>query len=286
MVGQPAVEPEPSKRMFTMGLAGVSTFFVASLFVLFLSILDPSIKSPSQFSKIVKKPLLTSIIHLNMKEGNAADIILDDNVRADNKVKLFRQNLRKLRFELENSGKKIFLITSAKQKEGKSTIIQALAATVLLSNKRVLMVDANFSHNSLSRIFNAETKLEKLQYAHAGYDDNNSDVVSHTQFKGLDIIGNEGGNYTPDEVLKRNNILEHLKELNIQYDYILIEGAAINDHSDTWELTKYVDAVIMVFSANSAVGASDNQSFTYMDNQKTKVLGAVLNNVQPENIDV
>ncbi|HEU0065227.1 MAG TPA: AAA family ATPase [Flavisolibacter sp.] len=286
LVGQPAVEPEPAKKMFTMGLAGISTFFVASLFVLFLSILDPSIKSPSQFSKIVKKPLLTSIIHLNMKEGHAADIILDDNVRADEKVKLFRQNLRKLRFELENSGKKIFLITSAKQKEGKSTIIQALAATVLLSNKRVLMVDANFSHNSLSRIFNAETKLEKLQYAHAGYEENNGEMVSHTQYKGLDIIGNEGGNYTPDEVLKRNNILEHLKELNAQYDYILIEGAAINDHSDTWELTKYVDGVIMVFSANSSVGAADNQSFTYMDNQKTKVLGAVLNNVQPENIDV
>jgi succinoglycan biosynthesis transport protein ExoP len=286
LVGQPAVEPEPAKKMFTMGLAGISTFFVASLFVLFLAIMDPSIKSPSQFSKIVNKPLLTSIIHLHMKEGQAAEIILDDNVRTDKKVKLFRQNLRKLRFEVENSGKKIFLITSAKQKEGKSTIIQALAATLLLSDKRVLMLDANFSHNSLSMIFNAEAKLEKLQYAHAGYEENNSDQVSHTQYKGLDIIGNEGGNYTPDEILKRNNILEHLKELKAQYDYILIEGAAINDHSDTWELTKYVDAVIMVFSANSSVGAADNQSFTYMDSQKTKVLGAVLNNVHPENIDV
>ena len=234
LVGQPAVEPEPGKRMLTMGLAGVSTFFVASLFILFLALLDPTIKSPAQFSKVIKKPLLTSVVHLNMKEDQVADIILQESGKGD-KSEVFRQNLRKLRYELENSGKKVFLITSAKRKEGKTTVLQALAATLLLSGKKVLMIDANFSHNSLSRIFNPEAKLEKLQYSTVGYGEPEQEMASQTPYKNLDIIGSEGGNYTPAEILKQDNVLEHINDLVNAYDYILIEGAAINDHSDTWE---------------------------------------------------
>ena len=285
LVGQPAVEPEPAKRMLTMGLAGVSTFFVASLFILFLALLDPSIKSPAQFSKVIKRPLLASVIHLGLKEEQVADIILQENGKSDTKSELFRQNMRKLRYEVENSGKKVFLITSPKRKEGKTTILQALAAALLLSGKKVLMIDANFSHNTLTRIFNPEAKLEKLQYSTVGYGEPEQEMASQTPYKNLDIIGSEGGNYTPAEVLKRDNVLEHINDLMNEYDYILIEGAAINDHSDTWELTKYVEGVIMVFSANSSLGAVDSQSFTYMESQKRKFLGAVLNNVRPENID-
>ncbi|MFL5787963.1 MAG: exopolysaccharide transport family protein, partial [Flavisolibacter sp.] len=285
LVGQPAVEPEPAKKLFIMGLSGVSTFCAASIIVLFLAIFDPSIKSPSLFSKAIRKAPLASVVHVHMKEGHAADIILEENAKTDKIVDLFKQNLRKLRYEIEHSGKKIFLFTSAKQKEGKSTIIQALAGTLLLSGKKVLIVDTNFTHNSLTKYFNAESKLEHSEIdGHLG-NDALQKYISHTQYKNLDIIGCEGGNYTPSEVLKKGNILERIHELTNYYDYILMEGASLNDHSDSWELSKYAESVSIVFSANTAIGSSDSQAFNYMETMKQKFLGAVLNDVRPENID-
>src|SRR5205085_3430295 len=144
----------------------------------------------------------------------------------------------------ESSGKKIFLITSTKRLEGKTTVIQALAATLLLSNKRVLIIDTNFSNTDLTKIFNAKLSLEKMDVTEPVRFDQVPEMVSHTQYKGLDILGSAGGNYTPAEVLGRNNIIEHLSELADYYDYILLEGASMNDYSDSFELTRYVESVV------------------------------------------
>jgi hypothetical protein len=107
LIGQPAVEPEPAKRLFTMGIAGASMFFVSSLFFLFLAIFDPAIRTPSQFTRLLHQPLLCSIPMINLKEHALDSIIMDGANAGKEGAHLFKQNLRKLRFDIDNSGKKI-----------------------------------------------------------------------------------------------------------------------------------------------------------------------------------
>ncbi len=40
---------------------------------------------------------------------------------------MFREHLRKLRFEIENNSHRVYLVTSARKGEGKTTMIKALA---------------------------------------------------------------------------------------------------------------------------------------------------------------
>jgi succinoglycan biosynthesis transport protein ExoP len=283
--GQPAVEPEPAKRIFTMGLAGMSMFCVSSVFFLFIAIFDTSIKSPSQFVKSVNRNLLAAVTQINLKNTQIDDIILAESGKSFSNH-LFKQNLRKLRFELDDSGRKIFLFTSTQAGVGKTVIIDALSRTILLEKKKVLLIDTNFSHNSLTTSYSAKEVLENVVVCDQAHPFRIKDIATSAGHDGIDVIGCKGGNYTPSEVLKSNNLLEHLNKFTKDYDYIFLEGAALNNHSDSLELYRYVDAVIIVFSADSILGPLDNDSLQSTDLLKDKFLGAVLNKVRIENIDV
>ena len=70
------------------------------------------------------------------------------------------------------------------------------------------------------------------------------------------------------------------------YDYVFIEGAALNTHSDSKELSRYVDGIISVFSARSVLRQTDKESIQFLKHTGNKYVGAVLNGVQAENIDL
>ncbi len=292
LVGQPAVAPEPAHLLLILGITGPSMFAFSSLIIILLELLDPSIKSPSRFSVLTGLNLLNPINKINLRKESMDYIFnssLNGNGSANGKESLFVSFLRKIRFDIENSGKKIILITSTKKKDGKSTFIQALAHSLSMANKKVLIIDSNFSNNTLTNYFGVEGTLEDFSV-----DANKINVedlklrsiIQPTSIKSVDIIGCRGGNYTPNEVLTNNSVLEHLNALTDYYDYILIEGASLNDHSDSKELSKYADGIVAVFSADSSINQLDKESIQFLSGSGDQFLGSLLNKVENESIDI
>jgi len=72
-------------------------------------------------------------------------------------------------------------------------------------------------------------------------------------------------------------LIEWLKS---HYDYILLEGPALNTFSDTKELVRFVDLVVPIFSADSTIDAKDNEALNYLKSLQEKLGPAVLNNVE------
>lgn len=292
LAGQPAIDAEPSKRLLIVGMAGASTFVIAILILVFLTYMDSSIKTPVIFSKMVNLKLICMINIMNLKQKNLARIIVDRDTlpdEADNKRhNLFRESLRKLRYEVESSGKKTFLFASTKKGEGKTTLIQALAYAMSMSKKKILIIDTNFCNNDLTLQMNADPILEKI------HPDETSSISLLEQVRmaakdigvgGVFVIGSEGGDYTPSEILPRENLLHHLNALTAEYDYIFLEGPPLNDFSDTKELTQYVDGVIAVFSANHIIKQIDRQSMTFFSELNGKFCGAILNMVDLKDVN-
>lgn len=286
LFGQPAVEPEPSKRLIIIALSGMAMLVFCCIAIIFLEYIDLAIKTPTQFLKVLDMKLLGVVNRINFKQAPLEQIFTDPNLKKHNTA-LFRELLRKLRFEMEYSGKKTFLFTSTKSGEGKSTIIKALAYSLSLSHKRVLIIDTQFPNNSLTRDFGAQPLLESFSTTVENFNsDEMKNLVTESSLPGVYVIGCEGGEYTPSEVLKPGNLLEYLKTLKNQYDYILMEGAALNDRADSKELMKYADALVVVISARSSIKQTDKETIAFLQGLKEKFGGAVLNFVEPENIDI
>lgn len=285
LYGQPAVEPEPSKRLIILALSGMSMFVFCCIVIIFMEYIDLSIKTPSQFQRITDLRLLGVVNNINLKKITFENIFQEESPKEGNAV--FRQLLRKLRYEIDNSGKQVFLFTSARSGEGKSAIITALAHSLSLSHKKVLIIDTHFPHNTLTAEFEASPTLEQFHTVKtAALENQLQSLMSATGIPNVDIIGCQGGEYTPDEILKPGNPLDHMDILKTRYDFILMEGAPLNKRSDTKELMKYAETIIAVVSAKSSVKQTDKESIEFLASLNGKFSGAVLNMVEHENIDI
>lgn len=287
-IGQPAYKPEPSRRGVIIALSAIAMLFLSSFIILLVEFLDNSFKTPSIFQRATNLNLLSTVNKVDLKKRDLTEYFHNDGeLNRDEDQNVFVENMRKLRYELEKSGKKIFLITSTKPKEGKTTIIESLANSLSLSKKKILVVDANFSNNTLTQRYNARPSLEVFSMnGQSNPLEKFGSSVTTSSIPNTDVVGCKEGNYTPSEVLPKNNMLENLKKIAEQYDFIFVEGAALNTHADSKELSKYVDGIVAVFSARSVLKQSDRDSIHYLKSNGDKFVGSVLNNVEEENLDL
>ncbi|MBK7290746.1 MAG: hypothetical protein IPI78_11315 [Chitinophagaceae bacterium] len=110
-------------------------------------------------------------------------------------------------------------------------------------------------------------------------------LITPTFVSGIDIIGCQGGDYTPSEILPRNHLLKYLNQLLNDYDFIFMEGAPLNGFTDTKELLQFADGMIAVFSAEKSFSAADKESIKFLSENRDKFLGVILNKVEGENLD-
>jgi polysaccharide biosynthesis transport protein len=289
LVGQPPIKPQSGKRTLVVGGSAIAMFIIASLWILILELLDSSLRTPSIFQRETKLKLLAVVnkVDLDKKPMKLFFDLSPENSR-DQESDIFVESMRKLRFELENSGKKVFLVTSLKSSEGKSTILEALAYTFSMTKKKVLLIDTNFSNNSLTQKFAAKPTLENFNLS---LQDNAIDkiwgITTLTDIINTDIIGCNEGNYTPSEVLPKNNLLINLNKIAQHYDFIFMEGAALADHADSKELSKYAEGIITVLSAKNSLGERDKESIQFLKtNTGNKFIGTVLNKVNEDLLEL
>jgi succinoglycan biosynthesis transport protein ExoP len=293
-IAQPAIEPEPSKRMIVVGMAGLVTFLTAVLVIVLLSYLDSSVRTPGIFARVMNLKLISIVNFMSMKNKALKDVITG-NIKESGLIErkrsnVFRESIRKLRYEIETSGKKTFLFTSTKKGQGKTTLIQALSYSLSMSKKKILIIDTNFSNNDLTVQLHGDPVLEKISNEDLGVSPSlKVKVFSKSVGAGsgeIFIIGSAGGDYTPSEVLPRENLLTQLPSLLGEFDYIFLEGPPLNDFSDSRELVHYVEGVVAVFSAMDIIKQIDKESAHFFKDLNGKFCGSILNMIDLENVNV
>lgn len=287
--GQPALKPEPSKRLITMALSGFSGILLSSLLFLLIAYVDQSVKSPINVERLTGLKVIGTVQLINLKSASLSDQVVQFKETSQNRKNNFRESLRKIRYELEASGKRILLFTSTEPQQGKTTLIQALAFGMSLSKLKVLIIDTNFCNNDLTVQNNANQTLEKFDAT--GIEDQQLEVaiesiITHTPVENVDIVGCTGGDYTPTEILPRNHFLRCLPKLLDNYDFIFMEGAPINHFTDAKELSPFAEGIIMVIASDAKIEQVDKTSIKFFKDAGNKFLGVLLNRANPNDINV
>ena len=294
--GQPSEEPESSKRIIIVGLSAFASFFLCVFAIIFTEYIDVRIKTPNVFKRQTKLKLAGYINFIDSKKLDLNHLFAQDE--EDQEYETFKRFLRKLRYEiLSNANDHIYLVTSTKKGEGKTLLILSLAYSLSLLNKKVLIIDTNFKNNSLTRILLPEgqhidnlleQKTKLLTDSRSDQFDyqKSSSIISGTSHQNIDLIGSKRVTDSPSEIFSDRKFDDLIRQLVLQYDYIFLEGAALNEFSDTKELINYVDKVIPVFSAESVIKQKDRESIDYLRNLNGKLLGSVLNKVRLKDLEI
>ncbi len=323
MAGQPPMQPEPSKKLILTALAAIVSFGISFGLIVGVFFLDSSIKTPANLHRMVKMPVIGALNHIAVTKLDLYELFHREHKEAD--LETFKQSLRKLRYEIEESGKQSFLFTSTQNGEGKSFIVLTLAYSMSLLQKKILIIDTNFKHNTLTttlmvnpqkdRLLNEYSANGKLLLAEASameQEDEADPVDAESDFTGtnsqdkqpegrpskpksrsfispthhtnIDIIGSHVTIASPAEILSNRSFAILIEELKHHYDYIFLEGAALNDYPDSKELTRFVDGVITVFSASSTLKQADHDSINFIKSLNGKTNGAIVNQIAADDM--
>jgi succinoglycan biosynthesis transport protein ExoP len=259
---------EPSKKMLLILISGMGMFVACVVFLFVVYFLDETIKQPGE---LVSRTNLASLGYLNTVTGGTLDLKKLWDVEHREKMKHFKELIRSLRFEIDQElkGDKVLAITSLAHHEGKTVLAIALSYSYAMINKKVLLIDGNFTNPTITGIAQPRLYIED-------YFKNNPD--NYEAFSGATtVLGNHGGDVTLLEVSDENFIRSRFNELKTKYDIIIIETPALTTLNKSKEWMLFANKVVGVFEANKGIKKTQKADLEYLRAMNGKFAGWVLN---------
>jgi polysaccharide biosynthesis transport protein len=263
--------PQASKKMLLVVVSGVVSFMICMMFLFFMYYIDNSIKQPQALANVTGLPILGFLYTIPPR---TIDLKKLWSTNTDNDLVLFRDQLRSIRFEVDQelNNNKIVALTSLIAGEGKTVIALSLAQSYASIGKKVLIIDGNFDHAGITEALSPKTTIE--------------DYFKHNVLNsesGITVLGNKGGGMTLLELQDEKTINERLKDLKAMYDLIIIEAPALEKMNKAKEWLLFADKVVAVFQADQTLTESKRQSIQYLKTLDNKFGGWIFNKMNPVN---
>lgn len=300
------------KKLLIIVLASLLGAMLGAMLVLIKNMLRNVVKDPERIeaktgvpvvATIPRSPLLTRL-RKNKKAPNRLLAYVDNNSLSYEAIKSLRTNLM---FGMPVQGRagqraKVILITGESPGVGKSFISSNLTEVFAQLDKKVLIIDADMRLGELHRMFNMSqdngladylsqdtTHLSKANAQIAEVmtsqviSQESSNLASFIHPTGIDNIDfmPRGQHPRNPASLLANGSFDHLMiELNLHYDYIVIDSPPILAASDAMILAQHADKVLMVTRYDDSIEGQLVYAVNQMNKANIKVDGIILNDVQ------
>lgn len=192
----------------------------------------------------------------------------------------FRESMNKLRSKVEASsdkhGYKSFMITSAYENEGKSSVAANLALALAKNGHKVVLVDADFNKPTVFKIFDLDGS-KSLNKAIEGTSSWRSQVVNDRS--GLDLLPCSQDTLKSEILTNSKKLDEIMKELREEYDFVIVDTSPAYLLNEPMAMNELVDATLFIVRQDYATSDVINETVKRLTYVKDNVLGVVFKNV-------
>lgn len=274
------VNPNSHIKNFLIGAVG-SGFVLSCLFGLYFFLRD-TIKSEEEVENKLDTRLYAKLPFEVKKREDARNkkAILITSLKTSF---FFRESINKLRSKVEASsdkhGYKSFMITSAYENEGKSSVAANLALALAKNGRKVVLVDADFNKPAVFKIFDLDGS-KSLNKAIEGTSSWSSQIVSDRS--GLDLLPCSQDSLKSEILTNSKKLDEIMKELREEYDFVIVDTSPAYLLNETMAMNELVDATLFVVRQDYATSDVINETVKRLTYVKDNVLGVVFKNVVSE----
>ncbi len=265
------VSPQVTRNTAIGLLIGI---LIGLLWVFVRSRFDTKIRSAEDLKLVSDVSLLASIL----SDGRLKDQKrVDFSSGASQNAEAYRRLKSNLGFISVDDPSRRILVTSAKPGEGKTTTSLNLAAAIADAGSSVVLVSADLRRPALGNWLAINNSIGFTDYLRG--DLALPEVVQSTHIDGFSIVACGSVPPNPTELLASNKAGVFFDELASKYDYVVVDSAPILPVTDSLELTRWVDGVLVVTRSGWTRRPELSAALEQLKTAHVRVLGLVLNDV-------
>jgi len=300
-----AIAPKKLQIMILTMLLGA---MLGTMLVLLKNMLRNVVKDPERIegktgvpvvATIPRSPLLTRL-RKNKKAPNRLLAYVDNNSLSYEAIKSLRTNLM-FGMPVQRRGgqrAKVILITGESPGVGKSFISANLTEVFAQLDNKVLIIDADMRLGELHRMFSMsqdngladylsqdkthllKSNAKTTEVITSQESSNLASFIHPTGIDNIDFMPRGQHPRNPASLLANGSFNHLMAELNLHYDYIVIDSPPVLAASDAMILAQHADKVLMVTRYDDSIEGQLVYAVNQMNKANIKVDGIILNDVQ------
>ena len=179
--------------------------------------------------------------------------------------------------------KKVIVITSTSENEGKSTVSINLAISLAKLGLKTILVDADTRKSVMAGRFKFKNKISGLTNYLSGVSPI-EDVIYETDIQHLNVIPAGQVPPNPTGLLQNKNFNIMIDVFKEYYDYIIIDTPPIGAVIDAAIIAKKCDGFITVVEVNKVKKKALERAKDQLEKAGSKFLGVILNKVEERDL--
>jgi len=257
--------------------AGVAAFALAVAGVTVVDFLSRRVNSPAEVTYGLGVQVMGDLPIISGRgwhggilggiPGGLQNMLIEsiDNIRTS---LLHRANTESLR---------VVMITSALEKEGKTTLSSQLAASLARSGRRTLLIDGDLRRPAAHRLFElpVEPGLAEVLRGNASLDQ----VIRPTRVPGLWLAPAGLCDLDAIQSLARGGLHQTFAQIREDFDFVVIDSGPILTDADALLFGQYADAVILSILRDVSRVHRVFEACQRLQSVDLRLLGAVVNGV-------
>ena len=286
LLRSPAVPLSPNNVSGAMSLAKKAVLVAAAAVIALLGYLSfrrDTVRSSREAKSKLDCSCIGEVPHERKYRNFSAFLRKKENdILVTNPLSSFRfvETFRKLasRVDYYMHGKKVVMVTSLLENEGKSTVAVNLALALSKKHSRVLLIDCDLRKPACHVLLDQkkfESGIKEVLQSTASLSDS---VLRYKNSRMYMLLGRRGEQNIGD-LISSERMEKLLAWSREHFDYVVLDLPPMAAASDAEGMTGLADACLLVVRQNTAFAPALNKAIASLEGNRAKLLGCVLNNV-------